>query len=106
MAKYLFMASYTAHGTKGVMKDGGSRRRDQVDRMIRGLGGTLETFYYAFGDADVYGIVDLPDHASAAAVSMTVNATGAIHVKTVILMSPEEIDAAAKKSVEFRPPSG
>lgn len=104
MAKYLFMASYTAHGTKGVVKDGGSSRRDQVDRMIRGLGGTLETFYFAFGDADVYGIVDLPDHASAAAVSMTINATGAVQVKTVILMSPEEIDEAAKKAVEYRPP--
>jgi uncharacterized protein with GYD domain len=104
MAKFLFMASYTANGTKGVVKDGGSSRRDQVDRMIRGLGGTLETFYFAFGDADVYGIVDLPDNASAAAVSMTINATGAVQVKTVTLMSPEEIDEAAKKAVEYRPP--
>ncbi len=104
MAKYLFIASYTAHGTKGIVKDGGSSRRDQVDRMVRGLGGTLESFYFAFGGADIYGIVDLPDHASAAAVSMTINATGAVQVKTVILLSPEEIDAAAKKSVEYRPP--
>ena len=104
MAKYLFLASYTAHGTKGIMRDGGSSRRDQVDKMIRGLGGKLEAFYFALGDYDVYGIAELPDHAAATAMSMAINATGAVQVKTVVLMSPEEIDQASKVSVNYRPP--
>ncbi len=104
MAKYMFMASYTIHGTKGIKKDGGTDRKEQVDKMIRGLGGTLEMFYFAFGDYDVFGIVDLPDHATAAAVSLTVNATGAVQVKTVVLLTPEELDQAAKKAVSYRPP--
>ncbi len=104
MAKYMFMASYTIHGTKDIRKDGGTDRKEQVDKMIRGLGGTLEMFYFAFGDYDVFGIVDLPDHATAAAVSLTVNATGAVQVKTVVLLTPEELDQAAKKAVSYRPP--
>ncbi len=104
MAKYMFMASYTTHGTKGLKKDGGTGRKEQIDKMIRGLGGTLDSLYYAFGDHDVFGIVDLPDHETATAVSLTVNATGAVQVKTVVLLTPEQVDEAARKSVSYRPP--
>ena len=104
MPKYLFEASYTTDGTTGVLKEGGSSRRAQVEEMVRGLGGKLEAFYYAFGEPDVYAIADVPDAATAAAVSLTVNATGAVRLKTVALMTPEEIDQASKKSVSYRPP--
>ena len=106
MAKYLLKASYTTDGVKGVMKDGGSGRRAAVEETVRGLGGSLESFYFAFGDTDAYVVVDLPDNATAAAISMVVNAAGGAQVTTVPLMTPEEADEATKKSVEYRPPAG
>jgi uncharacterized protein with GYD domain len=104
MPKYLFEASYTSEGIKGLLKEGGSSRRAKVEEMIRGLGGKLEAFYYALGEPDAYTIADLPDAATAAAVSLRVNASGAVQLKTVALMTPEEIDQASKKSVGYRPP--
>jgi uncharacterized protein with GYD domain len=104
MAKYLFMASYTVEGAKGVLKDGGTKRRAAIEQVAKSLGGKLEAFYYAFGDTDAYVIVDLPDHASTAAASLAVAASGAARVKTVVLMTPEEMDQATKKSAGYRPP--
>ena len=104
MPKYLFEGSYTTEGTKGLLKEGGSSRRARVEEMIRGLGGKLEAFYYAIGETDSYTIADLPDAVTAAALSLTVNAAGAVQLKTVALVTPEEIDQASKKSVSYRPP--
>ena len=104
MAKYLIKANYTLNGTKGLVKKGGSIRRAAVEQMLTGLGGKLESFYYAFGDTDVIIIADVPDATSAAAVSLTVNAAGGAQVTTMPLMTPEEMDAACKKSVRYRPP--
>ena len=83
MPKYFFQASYTAEGTKGLLKDGGSKRRATVEELIRGLGGRLESFYYAFGETDVLGVIDLPDHVSIAALSLAVNASGAVNLKEI-----------------------
>ena len=104
MPKYLVQASYTAEGTRGLLKDGGTKRRAVVDGLMKGLGGTLESFYYAFGDADVYAIVNGPDNVTAAAVSMAINASGAVTLKTTPLLSPEEIDEATNKTVSYQPP--
>ena len=69
------------------------------------LGGKgLESFSFAFGDHDAYVVVDLPDNESAAAVAIAVNTGGGATVKTIVLLTPEEIDAAAKRSVDYRPP--
>ena len=106
MARYLLMASYSPEGIKGLLKDGGSARREVVKKVARSLGGKMVTFDYAFGDTDVYTIIDLPDHASSAALSLSVGATGAVSIKTVPLITPEEIDEAAQKSVNYRPPGG
>jgi uncharacterized protein with GYD domain len=104
MPKYLIEASYTLEGIKGVRSAGGSSRRDAVARVAESVGGRLETFYFAFGDHDVYAIADLPDNESATAVALTVNASGAVNVRTTVLLTPEEVDAAAKRSVDYRPP--
>jgi uncharacterized protein with GYD domain len=106
MPKYLIEASYTLEGVKGVQSAGGSSRRDAVAQVAESVGGRLETFYFAFGDRDAYVIVDLPDNESATAVALTVNASGGASIKTVVLLTPEEVDAAAKRSVEYRPPGG
>jgi uncharacterized protein with GYD domain len=104
MPKYLIEASYTLDGVKGVQSAGGSSRRDAVAKVAESLGGRLENFYFAFGDHDVYTVLDLPDNESAAAVALAVNAAGGASVRTVVLLTPEEVDAAAKRSVDYRPP--
>jgi uncharacterized protein with GYD domain len=104
MPKFLFEASYTLDGIKGVQRAGGSSRRDAVAAVAESVGGRLESFYFAFGDRDAYVTVDLPDNESAAAVAVTVNAAGGATVKTIVLLTPEEVDAAARRSVDYRPP--
>jgi uncharacterized protein with GYD domain len=104
--KYLWKASYTTKGAKGVASDGGSSRRDAVKHATESVGGTLEGFYFAFGTHDAYVIADLPDNETAVAVALAVNSTDGATVETVVLLTPEEVDAGAKKTVEFRPAGG
>ena len=104
MAKYLIQGNYVGEGVKGLLSEGGSSRREAVSKFIESVGGKLEAFYYAFGKTDVYVIADLPDHASATASSLAANATGTVKVKITVLMTPEEVDAAAKKAPDYRPP--
>ena len=104
MPKYLFQGSYTAEGVKGLLKEGGTSRRAHLDLLIKGMGGSLEAFYFAFGSDEVVGIVEMPDDASATAISLAVGAGGAVAIKTTVLISPETVDEAAKKTVNYRPP--
>ena len=104
MAKYMFEARYNAEGAKGITRDGGSARRAAVAKMAEGLGGKLESFYFALGDVDAYVIVDVPDAVSVVAAALAVNQSGVVTVKTVPLLSPEEVDNAAKRSVDYRAP--
>ena len=104
MPRYLIEASYTLEGVKGLSKEGGSKRREAAAAAIQGLGGKVESFYFAFGDPDAIVIADLPDNASAAAASLAINASGAVNVKTRVLLTPEEVDTAVKKTVNYRAP--
>jgi uncharacterized protein with GYD domain len=104
VAKFLVQASYSAEGVRGLLKEGGSERRAAVTKVVEGLGGKVDAFYFAYGDIDAYLIVDVPDAAAGIAVSMAVNASGAVSCSTMPLITPEEIDAACKKSVTYRAP--
>jgi uncharacterized protein with GYD domain len=104
MAKFMIKGSYTVDGAKALLKEGGSRRREAVEKMVSGLGGKVEAFYFGLGDNDVYSIVDVPDTTSGAALSLAVNASGSVKLSTVMLMTPEEFDAACKKTVSYRAP--
>ena len=104
MPKYMFQASYTSNGAKGIMKEGGTARRAQLSQILEKLGGRVEAFYYAFGEWDALGIIDVPYTASALAISMAINASGAVNLRTTPLITPEEIDQAAKKSIAYRAP--
>ena len=105
MAKYLFEGKYTAEGTKGLLHEGGTGRRAAIETMLRGLGGQIIDLYYAFGDVDVYLIAELPDNVAAAAVALAVNHTTGAAVKTVVLMTLDEVDKACHKTVNYRPPA-
>ncbi len=102
MPKYLFQVNYVGEGIKGLLKEGGSRRKAEVERLFKSLGGTVEAYYFAFGETDLYIIGDLPDAAGAAAGALTTAATGTVTVKTTVLLTPAELDEAAKKTPAFR----
>ena len=104
MPKYLFQSSYTAEGARGLLKEGGTSREAYLKSLAESHGAKLEAYYFAFGDADVYTILEAPDNETAAALSLAVSASGAARVKTVVLLTPEDIDAAAKQEVTFRAP--
>lgn len=104
MPKYLIEANYVGEGIGGLLKEGGTRRRAAVDELFASMGGTVEAFYFAFGEKDVFIIGDLPDNATAAALALRVNAAGAAACRTTVLMTPEEIDIAVKKTATYRPP--
>jgi uncharacterized protein with GYD domain len=104
MPKYLIQGSYSGQGLKGLIEEGGSKRREAAEQATKGVGGRLEAFYYAFGNDDFVIIVDLPSNVDASALSLTVNASGAVKSRMTVLITPEEVDQATKKTVKFRPP--
>lgn len=104
MPKYLIEANYLSKGINGLLKEGGTRRRVAVDELFKSMGGTVEAFYFAFGNEDVVIIGDLPDNATAAALAIRVNAAGVTTCKTTVLLTPQEIDEAVTKTGTYRPP--
>ena len=104
MAKYMLRINYTADGAKGLIKDGGSKRRAVAQQAAESVGGKVESFYFAFGETDAFVVAELPDNASASAIALTVSAGGGARVQTTVLMTPEELDAAARKSPMYVAP--
>lgn len=104
MPRYLIIANYTPEGLQGLLQEGGTGRRAAVEKLAESLGGKLESFDYAFGGDDAFVICDLPDNEAAAAVGLTTSASGKVSVRTIPLLSPEDIDAAVKRAPEYRPP--
>ncbi len=104
MPKYLSQVNYVGEGVKGLLKDGGSKRRAVVEKFFKSQGGAIEAFYYAFGETDLYIIADFPNHAAVTACALTVTATGTITVKTTVLLTPEEVDAAGKMKPTYSAP--
>ena len=104
MPKYLLQASYRPEGVKGLLKEGGTARLDAVRNTVSKMGGQIESYNYAFGENDVYLVVEMPDNATMASVSLTIAATGAVRTNTVPLLTPEEVDQASKKHVSYQAP--
>ena len=104
MAKYMFAGTFSASGIAGVRKDGGTSRTKAVAKLAKSVGGSLESYHFAFGSDDFFVIVDLPDNAAAAATAMAVAESGAVSVRTVVLLTPEEVDAAAKLKPAYKAP--
>jgi len=104
MPKYLISANYTTTGMEGVRSAGAKSRVDSVTTMLEAMGGRLESFYFAFGDTDVFAIADVPDDEAAAAVAMTINSSGAVTIRTTKLLTPEQVDEALRRTVDYSPP--
>jgi uncharacterized protein with GYD domain len=101
MPKYMFQASYTPAGIKSLVREGGSKRRGAVGAAVEALGGRMEAFYYAFGSRDLYVIADLPDNVASTALALAVNQSGLVEANTVVLITADELDRAAK-TVRYR----
>jgi uncharacterized protein with GYD domain len=106
MPKYLIQASYTDDGVKGLRQEGGSARRAVVEKACTSVGGKLDAFYYAFGEKDVFTVIDLPDNVTAAGVALLIAASGKVDIETTVLLTAEEVDAAVKVTADYRPPGG
>lgn len=106
MARYLFMADYSASGAKGLLEVGGSTRRDVIAKTAQSMGGSLETFDFAFGKHDAFVICDLPDHAAAATIALTINASGSAHVETVVLIDAADIGGGTAEASYSGPGAG
>lgn len=104
MAKFLIEATYTTEGVRGLLKDGGTRRREAVQAAVSKAGGRLEGFYFGFGGTDAFVLVDGLDNETAASIALTVAASGAVHTKTTVLLTPEDVDRACKRTIEYRAP--
>ncbi len=104
MPKFLIQLSYLPEGTKGLLKDGGSARRKAASDVLAQFNGKVEAFYFAFGADDAVLIVEVPDQETMAAISLTVSSTGTIRTRATPLLTPEQIDEAAKKHVNYRAP--
>jgi uncharacterized protein with GYD domain len=104
MPKYLVNASYSPEGVKGVLEKGGTARADAVRTAVEGLGGSMHSFDFAFGADDAVVVVEVPDNVAAAAIGLAVSASGLASTRITVLISPEEIDQAAKKIVAYAPP--
>ena len=104
MAKYLVEANYVGDGIKGLLKEGGTSRRTAVEAAAKTVGGSVDAFYYAFGETDAYVIIDVPDNVTAAGLALTIAASGVVTLRTTVLITPEEVDRAVKASPNYRPP--
>jgi uncharacterized protein with GYD domain len=104
MAKFLLEATYTTEGVRGLLKDGGSARRAVVQTAVKKVGGKLEAFYFGFGGTDVFVLIDGVDTTTAAAIALHVAASGAVHTKTTVLLTPEDVDKACKTSIKYKAP--
>jgi uncharacterized protein with GYD domain len=104
MAKFLIEARYGPEGAKGVAAAGGTARRDAIAQLFESAGGRLEAFYFAFGETDAYVLGDLPDTETAAGLALAVNSVGAVSITTKVLLTPEQVDTAARKSIDYHPP--
>jgi uncharacterized protein with GYD domain len=104
MSRYLISGTYTAEGARGLLREGGTKRRAAIEALLREAGGSLESFYWALGDTDFYLVAEVPDAATAAAIGLTTSGSGAVRVNTTALLTAEEVDQAAGKNVSYRAP--
>jgi uncharacterized protein with GYD domain len=104
MPKFLVEASYTVDGTRGLLKEGASARRQAVEDLLKPLGGKLDAFYFTFGASDAILIIDVPSNETALAIAMAVRASGMLNSRMIALLPIEEVDRAARVPIHFRPP--
>lgn len=104
MTKFMFKVAYTPEGDRGLLKEGGTSRRAAIKKLVESVGGKVEAFYFTYGEDDAMLIAEFPDPISELAISMAVNASGAVRLSSTPLITPEDVDAACKRPVSYRAP--
>jgi uncharacterized protein with GYD domain len=105
MPKFMFTGTYTRESAAAIKKGGGSPREAAAQALAESLGGTVESFYFAFGEWDFVAIGDLPDAVAAAALATAVAESGALsRFVTTVLLTPAEMDAVSKTRPSYAPP--
>lgn len=104
MPRYLWQVSYTAEGARGLLEQGGSARRAAITEMVESVGGRVEACYFTLGHDDLIVLGEVPDEAAAAALSLRTAASGAATSRAIALITPEQLDEAARRDVDYRPP--
>lgn len=104
MPKYLFKGSFPGE-TLAAYRRSGFAARDAYNRAFAApVGGTIECVYFAWGEADLIVIQDLPDDEAATAISLAANSSGAVRVTTTRLFTLEEMDAINRRTPQYQPP--
>ena len=104
MPRYLFIADYSQTGSKGLLAGGGMSRRDVVAKATASVGGEMLTFNFAFGRHDAFVMADLPSHAAASKIALSINASGSARVETVVLLEPEDVEFQEEESISYTVP--
>jgi uncharacterized protein with GYD domain len=104
--KYLWKVRYSVDGLNGLKKDGGSSRVEAATKLIESVGGTIESFYFAFGPDDAFVVADMPSAVACAAGALTVGAAGGAAIETITLLTASEVDEATSATTEYRKPGG
>jgi uncharacterized protein with GYD domain len=96
--KYMVFGSYTSESWARMVENPGDRS-SAARAACEAVGGSLEAFYWAFGPDDFVAIADVPDDASAAAVSVGVSSSGAVHgLRTIRLLTADESQAMLQRA--------
>jgi uncharacterized protein with GYD domain len=102
--KFLIRAKYTSSGVNALLQKGGTVRKEAVSKMITDAGGKLESFYYTLNTDEAYVTCELPDEITAAALALNIDATGKVDIEMILLLTPEQLDEAAHKTVHYKAP--
>jgi len=108
MPYYLLQAAYTGEAW-GTQIGDPQNRLEAIRPVVEGLGGRIESGFFAFGEYDIVLITEFPDNVSAAAFSVAASAGGAAKaIKTTPLMTIEEGMEVMRKAggSGYRPPGG
>ena len=101
MSKFMYSGNYTKRGIKGLLKDGGTARKEETVRLVESLGGKVEAYYWCYGRTDFITIMDFPDHTTVTGMALNIAASGTFTGNLTPLISVEEMDEMVKVSIKI-----
>ena len=102
--RYLVRAVLTAEGLKNLQKQPPTALKAGVAKFVESVGGKLEFWFFDYGAATAYSVIDYPDEIAAATAQLSTNAAGFARVTIRPLLSAEEMDKAVAKMPPVRVP--
>jgi uncharacterized protein with GYD domain len=106
MAKYLALFGFTSETITRFVTNP-SDRSAAVRRLVESVGGSLDCYYWMFGQYDGMAIVEVPDSHTRAAATLAIISSGAFtHFETHELIKAEDLTAIAERArgIPYQPP--